>query len=86
MPRGGEEGLIQVWPDTKGVFWWAEFRGPPYSQWQYQSDEEYGRYPMQWVHDAMEGWHTTVLHQGSKLLLTPKHPDFQRVLDLLKED
>lgn len=84
MPAGGEAGVIQIWPDTKGVFWWAEFRGPPYSKW--GDDPDYGHYPMQIVHDTMEGWHTTVLHQGSKLLLTPKHPDYQKVLDLLAEE
>ena len=81
MPKGGEDGLIQVWPDTRGVFWWVEFRGPPYSKW----DIDKPISPMQQVHDIMEGWHTTVLHQGSKLVLTPKHPDYSKVLNLLQE-
>jgi hypothetical protein len=77
MPHGGEDGVIQVWypGDPK----WIEFRGPPYSQW--DPDEAS---PMQQIHDALEGWHATVLHQDEILLLHDGHPDFERVLRLVK--
>ena len=76
MPDGGEQGLIIAWyandPD------WIELRGTPYSQW-----DENTYHPMQLLHDAMEGWHTTVLHQDSILTLMPHHPDYSTVKKLI---
>ncbi len=76
MPEGGELGLIVAWyaddPD------WIELRGSPYSQW-----DEKTNHPMKQVHDAMEGWHTTVLHQDSVLTLLSSHPDYVVVKKLI---
>lgn len=75
MPDSGQQGLIIAWyandPD------WVEFRGTAYSSW-----DEYTHHPMQAVHDVMEGWHTTVLHQDSVLTLIAHHPDYA-VVDAL---
>lgn len=76
MPEGGQAGVIRVW--RPGDERWVEFRGPPYSEW---GD---GASDMQRIHDALEGWHATVLHQGSVLLLHEGHPDFKRVLALFE--
>lgn len=72
MPDGGEMGCIQAW--YSGESSWVEFRGLPYSQW---GDEDGGMF--QTIHDMMEGWHTTVLHQDSILTLLDKHRDYDLV-------
>jgi hypothetical protein len=78
MPSCGEAGVIQVW--QPGNRRWVEFRGPPYSQWGDTPND------MQQVHDALEGWHATVLHQGEVLLIHDKHPDFMRILALFERN
>lgn len=76
MPNGGEDGVIQAW--YVGRHQWVEFRGPKYSKWHAGSHSR-----MQEIHDAMEGWHTTVLHQNEVLMLHPKHPDYAAVKRLV---
>lgn len=78
MPDLGEAGVIQVWQPR--VHNWVEFRGPPYSKWRPGE-----RSDMQAVHDALEGWHATVLHQGEALLIHENHPDFERVWSMFQE-
>ncbi len=82
MPHGGEHGVIQVWHDgrVEGRKW-VEFRGPPYSQWH----KHPGVSPMQRVHDALEGWHSTVLHQDSVLMIGSHHPDYHAVKKMVDE-
>jgi hypothetical protein len=72
MPDGGEAGIIQAW--FAGSRKWVEFRGAPYSRW----DGENGG-AFQAVHDALEGWHATVLHTDQRLDLLDTHPDYLRV-------
>jgi hypothetical protein len=82
MPNGGEDGVILVWrgkPDTMER--WVECRGKPFSQWGVNEDTAMSR-----VHDVMEGWHTTVLHQDQVLTLHEQHPDFEFVDSFMKED
>ena len=76
MPEGGERAVIVAWY-AKDLDW-IEFRGTPYSQWDEETD-----HPMQQLHDAMAGWHTTVLHQDSVLTLMLHHPDYVVVRDLM---
>jgi len=78
MPDGGERGLIQLW--WQGVRSWVEVRGRPYSQWEAGEDTPFSR-----LHDTMEGWHTTVLHQDSTLVILPTHPDYDRVRVFMNE-
>lgn len=77
MPDGGEAGKIQAW--FAGQASWVEFRGPAYSQW---GDDDGGDF--QSVHDALEGWHTTVLHQDQILTLLDRHSDYDAICRLLR--
>ena len=74
MPDCGQAGVIQIWQPGEGK--WVEFRGPAYSMWDDLPC------PMKLVHDTLDGWHTTVLHQGSVLLLHEDHLDFARIWKL----
>lgn len=55
-----------------------EFRGPPYSVWDHEKPS-----PAQRIHDALEGWHSSVLHAGDTLTLLAKHPDYERIAQIL---
>lgn len=74
MPDGGERGVILAWFAGHGAHEWVEFRGRPYSKW----GPEEGS-PMAMIHDCMEGWHTTILHQDEVLTIHEKHPDYPAV-------
>lgn len=78
MPNGGESGVILAW--YLGDDTWIEFRGPKYSTWHLGSHSR-----MQDIHDALEGWHATILHQDGVLMLHPKHPDYIRVHRLMNK-
>lgn len=78
MPNGGESGALQVW--DQGDRRWVEFRGRPYSQWG-SGDTD----PFQQAHDALEGWHATVLHTDEILALLPKHPDYSAIRKMVDQ-
>lgn len=79
MPDGGEAGRIDLW--FQGDKSHVEFRGKPYSQWEHENDGGW----FQRVHDAMEGWHSCVLHTDDVLALLPRHEDYWRVLEIVRE-
>lgn len=66
MPDCGEQGVITA--QFAGDRAWCEFRGRPYSQWMPGEAT-----PMALLHDALEGWHTSVLHTDEPLTLMPSH-------------
>ena len=37
------------------------------------------------LHDALEGWHSTVLHEDETLTVLPHHPDWERVRALVED-
>lgn len=78
MPDSGEQGMIKLW--WQGKRSWVEARGRPYSEWDENEDSPFSR-----LHDAMEGWHTTVLHQDSTLVIMPMHPDYESVRQFMQE-
>lgn len=78
MPDGGERGVILAWFAGHGEHEWVEFRGRPYSRWAPGEDS-----PMAALHDSLEGWHATVLHQDVVLTLLDRHPDYRIVRELV---
>lgn len=82
MPDCGEEGVIQVWPTTKGIYWWVEFRGPPYSKWDYES----GISEMQRIHDSLIGAHASALHESKYVPINTNHPDWENIHRLVEEN
>ncbi len=80
MPDGGERGVILAWFAGHGEHEWVEFRGRPYSAWAPGEGT-----PMSRLHDAMEGWHATVLHQDAVLTLLERHPDYGRVRGMMED-
>jgi len=60
----------------------VEFRGDGYQQWTAGPGWEHPITPAQRLHDAMEGWHTCVLHAGGTLAIHELHPDFAAVAAL----
>lgn len=81
MPDGGQAGYIEAW--FQGDDSHIEFRGLPYTMWHAPEPE-----PGNWfrrIHDALEGWHSTVLHQQQTLMLHPRHPDYDAVYNLMME-
>ncbi len=37
------------------------------------------------LHDCLEGWHSCVLHTGDTLTVLPRHPDYERVRQLVED-
>jgi len=37
------------------------------------------------LHDCLEGWHSCVLHTGDTLTVLPRHPDYNRVRQLVED-
>jgi hypothetical protein len=81
MPNGGQDGVI--FARFSGESSRVEFRGLPYTEWSEEEPE-----PNNWfrrIHDALEGWHSTVLHQDEELTVLPWHPDYEAVFQLMIE-
>ncbi len=65
----------------------AYFRGDAYWQWAESCLRNYDK-SCSWtqaLHDSLVGWHTCVLHVGDTLVVLPKHPDYERVRQLVED-
>lgn len=62
----------------------VEFRGDAYWQWGAVPERNRGKgfCWSQALHDALEGWHSCVLHAGESVTILESHPDFHRVQEL----
>lgn len=78
MPNGGQDGVLQAWFARERT--WVEFRGRPHTEWDGEAAD-----PFQALHDALEGWHSTVLHQDEVLALMPQHPDYEAAVRMMEE-
>ena len=78
MPDGGQQGVLRAWFSREQS--WVEFRGRPHTEWDSEAQD-----PFQAAHDALEGWHSTVLHQDEVLALFPKHPDYHRIAEMMEQ-
>jgi len=61
---------------------WVEFHGDGYHQW---TDDDGLQSDAQLLHDALEGWHSCVLHTGDTLALLERHPDYVAVDRMLTQ-
>lgn len=63
------------------------FLGDAYWQWSATAlrNRDAGCSWAQALHDALEGWHSTVLHQGETVAILPRHPDYERVRSLVED-
>lgn len=65
----------------------AVFRGDAYWQWDATCLRNYEK-NCSWtqaLHDALEGWHACILHTGDMAVILPKHPDYERVRQLVED-
>lgn len=63
------------------------FRGDAYYQWDESPlrNNDKNACWTQALHDAMEGWHSCILHTGDDTVILPKHPDFDRIVQLISD-
>ena len=59
-----------------------EFRGDAYWQWLATPERVAGYCWSQALHDALEGWHATIIHTGDEFVVLRKHPDYAAVAAL----
>ena len=81
MRHGLEFCDIQVWELRNGRKWaytWVEFRGPPYQLWPLFPEP----CPARDFHDALEGWHSCVLHTDDYLYINDTMLGFDRAWEL----
>ena len=74
---------VRVGKDHRRVY----FRGDAYWQWDDTCLRNHGK-NCSWtqaLHDCLEGWHSCVLHTGDTLTILPKHPDYNRVRQLVED-
>ena len=74
---------VRVGKDHRCVY----FRGDAYWQWDDTCLRNHGK-NCSWtqaLHDCLEGWHSCVLHTGDTLTILPKHPDYNRVRQLVED-
>ena len=57
-----------------------EFRGQPYSKWEIGHESNFQR-----LHDALKGWHASILHSGQVLTLLPQHAEYDLIMKVLDE-
>lgn len=86
-----ERPIIFIWmPDpAKGTIYarrqgersHVEFVGPPYQEW---ADQETSPWNER-IHDAMEGWHSSILHAGDQAVILPSHPDYDNVEKVMQQ-
>lgn len=65
----------------------ALFRGDAYWQWgdTCMRNRDKNCCWTQALHDCLEGWHACVLHTGDTLTVLPRHPDYERVRQLVED-
>ena len=74
---------VRVGKDPRVV----KFEGDAYWQWDESSLRNYEK-NCSWtqaLHDSLMGWHTCVLHTGESVTVLPKHPDYERVRQLVED-
>lgn len=74
--------IFRVWKGSDPR--WVEFHGDAYWQWGAVPERANGTgfCWAQALHDALEGWHATVLHQDEVLSVLPFHPDYEAIENL----
>lgn len=63
------------------------FRGDAYWQWggTCMRNRDKNCCWTQVLHDSLEGWHACVLHTGDTVTILPRHPDYERVRQLVED-